>query len=170
MSAARACLSGGWRERMSRQSKSGDDTARTVPRGVSGMMRSVMTRFALLAVALLSLGWLGVLYRDHRIVDDVSPGLIGDSSLVGREFESEARRLERAELLNPDPTWRLNLGLALLERSPRRAVCALERVVESEPDNVAAWKVLHVAARRVDPPLAARASAEVKRLDPLTEF
>jgi predicted Zn-dependent protease len=133
------------------------------------MMREMVARFALLAVAVLVLAWLGVLYRDQRIIDDVSPGLIGDASLSEREFEREADRLERAELLNPDPTWRLNLGLALLERDPRRAVRELERVVDSEPDNVTAWKILRVAARRVDRRLEARAQAEVERLDPLTE-
>ena len=129
----------------------------------------MVARLALLAVAVLTLGWLGVLYRDHRIIDDVSPGLIGDSSLSNSEFEREARRLERADLLNPDPTWRLNLALALLERNPRRAVRELEGVVDDEPDNVTAWKILRVAARRVDPRLAAQAQAEVERLDPLTE-
>jgi hypothetical protein len=38
------------------------------------MMREMLARFALLGVAVLMLGWLGVLYRDHRIIDDVSPG------------------------------------------------------------------------------------------------
>jgi len=69
-------------------------------------------------------------------------------TLSDREFEREARRLERPELLNPDPTWRLNLGLALLERNPRRAVRELERVVDGEPDNVTAWKILRVAPTR----------------------
>ena len=67
-------------------------------------MSAMVARIALLAVALLMLAWLGVLYRDHRIIDDVPPGLIGDSSLSDSEFEREARRLERADLLNPDPT------------------------------------------------------------------
>jgi predicted Zn-dependent protease len=133
------------------------------------MMREMLLRVALLALAVLALGWLAVLYRDNRIVDDVSPGLIGNARLSAQEFEREARRLDRAALLNPDPTWRLNLGLALIERDPRRAVRELGRVVESEPDNVTAWKILRVAARRVDRHLAARAQAEVKRLDPLTE-
>jgi predicted Zn-dependent protease len=134
------------------------------------MMREMLARFALLAVAVLVLGWLAVLYRDNRVIDAVSPGLIGDASMPAPEFEREARRLEGAALLNPDPTWRLNLGLALLERDPGRAVRELEPVVAGEPDNVTAWKVLAVAARRVDPRLAARARAQVKRLDPLTEF
>lgn len=134
------------------------------------MMREMLARFALLAVAVLVLGWLGVLYRDHRIVDDVSPGLIGDASLSAREFDAEERRLERAAFLNPDPTWRLNLALALLQRDPRRAATELERVVAGEPDNVTAWKVLYVAAGRFDRRLAARAKAEVERLDPLTEL
>jgi len=133
------------------------------------MMREMLARFALLGVAVLVLGWLGVLYRDYRIIDDVSPGLIGDSRMSDGEFEREARRLERADLLNPDPTWRLNLGLALVDRNPRRAVRELEGVVASEPDNLIAWKILRVGARPVDRRLAARAQAEVERLDPLTE-
>jgi len=50
-------------------------------------MRAIVVRIALVAVAVLMLGWLGVLYRDHRVIDDVSPGLIGDSSLSDREVE-----------------------------------------------------------------------------------
>jgi predicted Zn-dependent protease len=133
-------------------------------------MREMLVRIALLAIALLVLGWLTVLLRDHRIVDEVSPGLIGDTSLSAQQFERDARRLERAALLNPDPTWRLNLGLALLERDPRRSVRELESVVASEPDNLLAWKILHVAARQFDRGLAARARTQVKRLDPLTRF
>jgi hypothetical protein len=134
------------------------------------MMREMLARVALLAVAVLVLGWVGVLYRDQRIVDEVSPGLIGDPSLSTQGFDRDARRLDRAALLNPDPTWRINLALALLERDPRRSVRELERVVAGEPDNVTAWKVLRVAARRVDRRLAARAQREVELLDPLTEL
>ena len=50
-------------------------------------MRAMVARIALFAVAVLMLAWVGVLYRDHRIIDDVSPGLIGDSSLSKGEFE-----------------------------------------------------------------------------------
>jgi hypothetical protein len=94
-------------------------------------------------VAVLVIGWLGV--------------------------EREARRLERADLLNPDPTWRLNLGLAMVDRNPRRAVRELQGVVTSESDNLIAWKILRFGARPVDRRLAARARAEVERLDPMTE-
>jgi hypothetical protein len=125
---------------------------------------------ALLAVAVLALGWLGVLYRDFRIVDGGSPGLLGYASLSRADFERRAARLDDAALLNPDPTWRLNLGLALIERNPRRAARELRQVVAREPDNVTAWKVLYVAARRFDQPLAAHARAQAKRLDPLTKF
>jgi hypothetical protein len=117
-------------------------------------------------VAVLVIGWLGVLYRDHRILDDVSPGLIGDSRMSDREFEREARRLERADLLNPDPTWRLNLGLAMVDRNPRRAVREFQGVVTSEPDNLIAWKILRVGARPVDrrsrPGRRPRSSASIR--------
>jgi hypothetical protein len=133
-------------------------------------MHQMLTRLTLLAVALLALGWVGVLWRDHRIVDGLSPALIGNNQLPAKRFEHDARRLQDAELLNPDPTWRLNRGLALLDRNPRRAARDLERVVASEPENVTAWKVLYVAARQFDRPLAARARARVKQLDPLTRL
>jgi hypothetical protein len=124
------------------------------------------TRLALLTVAVLMLAWLGVLMRDHRIVDDVSPSLIGDPGLSNAEFERDVRRLEDARLLNPDPTWQLNLGLALVDRDPRRAARGLEDLVEREPDNVAALRVLEEAARRFDRRRAARVRARIERVDP----
>lgn len=130
----------------------------------------MLARLTLVAVAVVAIAWLGVLWRDHRIVDDLSPALIGDPRMPAGQFERDARRLEDAGLLNPDPTWRFNRGLALLERSPRRAARELERLVASEPENVAAWKVLYVAARQFDQRLAARARARIKQLDPLTEL
>lgn len=134
------------------------------------MMRAMLTRVALLAVAVLVLGWLAVLYRDDRIVADVSSGLISDTSLSAREFDRDARRLEQAAFLNPDPTWRLNLGFALTRHDRRKALRELERVVASEPDNLAAWRVVRFAAGQVDRRLAARAQAQIKRLDPLSRL
>lgn len=130
----------------------------------------MLTRFALLAVAILALAWLGVLWRDHRIVDGESPALLGDARLTAAEFERGEERLRDAALLNPDPTWRLNLGLALIGRDQRRAVAELRPVVEAEPENVTAWKLLFVAARGADERLAERARERIERLDPLTEL
>jgi hypothetical protein len=130
----------------------------------------MVSRLTLLAIAILALAWLGVLWRDHRIVDELSPDLIGNRGLSAREFESNAHRLGDAGLLNPDPTWRLNRGLALIKRDPRRAARDLKRVVASEPDNVTAWKILYVAARRFDRRLTARARTRIRQLDPLTEL
>jgi hypothetical protein len=130
----------------------------------------VAARVTLLAVAILALAWLGVLWRDHRIVEAEAGELIFNEDLSAREFERGARRLDDARLLNPDPTWRLNRGLALIRRDRRRAIRELERVVASEPDNVTAWKLIYGAARGFDRPVAARARAEIERLDPLTEF
>jgi hypothetical protein len=125
------------------------------------------TRLVLLTVSVLMLAWLAVLMRDHRIVDGVSPRLIGDPTVSKAEFERDVRRLEDARLLNPDPTWQLNRGLALVARSPRRAARDLETLLEREPDNVAALRVLHEAARRFDRRRAARIRAQIDRVDPL---
>jgi hypothetical protein len=130
----------------------------------------MVARLTLLAVAILALGWLAVLWRDHRIVDAEAGELIFNEDLSAREFARGARRIEDARLLNPDPTWRLQRGLALIRRDRPRAIRELERVVASEPDNVTAWKLLYGAARGFNPAVAARARAEIERLDPLTEF
>jgi hypothetical protein len=127
-------------------------------------------RLALLVVSVLVLAWLGVLLRDHRIVDAVSPALIGDPSLSPAEFERDARRLEDARFLNPDPTWQLNRGLALADRVPRRAARDLEAVVEREPDNLAAWRVLYTVTRQFDPDRAREARAQIERIDPRGEL
>lgn len=139
-----------------------------VPPGAS--FSAMAVRLALLAVSVLALAWLGVLMRDHRIVDSVSPRLIGDSRLPAVEFERDARRLADARLLNPDPTWQLNRGLALLGRDPRRAARDLEEVVGKEPDNLTAWKLLYLATQRFDRRRSAQARAQIERLDPLGVF
>jgi hypothetical protein len=128
------------------------------------------TRLALLTVSVLMLAWLAVLMRDHGIVDGVSPRLIGDPTVSKTEFERDVRRLEDARFLNPDPTWQLNRGLALVERDPRRAARGLEKLLEGEPDNVAALRVLHEAARRFDRRRAARITAQIERVDPLGDL
>jgi hypothetical protein len=133
-------------------------------------MKVPVTRQALVAAAVVALAWLGVLLRDHRIVDGVSPRLIGDSTLSRAEFERDADRLGDARLLNPDPTWRLNRGLALIDRGPRRAARDLERVVADEPDNLAAWQVLYVATERFDRRRSAQALERIERLDPLGDL
>jgi len=125
-------------------------------------------RLTLLAVAILALAWLAILWRDQRIVDDVSPE-IGSPSLSATQFESDARRLEDAGLLNPDPSWRIIRGLALIRHDRPRAIRDLSHVVASEPDNLTAWRLLYVAAHESDQPLAARARAQIKRLDPLAQ-
>jgi hypothetical protein len=130
----------------------------------------MVARLTLLAVAILTLAWLGVLWRDHRIVEREAGELIFNEDLSASEFQRGARRIEDARLLNPDPTWRLQRGLALIRRDRPRAIRELERVVASEPDNVTAWKFIYGAARGFDRPVAARARVEIERLDPLTEF
>jgi len=127
----------------------------------------VLLRLTLVVVSVLAIAWLGVLLRDFRIVDSVSPGLIEGTRLSDAEFRRDAGRLEDAGLLNPDSTWRYTRGVAWIARDPRRASGYLEELVRDEPENVAAWRLLFVASEEVDPPLANVAKARVRRLDPL---
>jgi hypothetical protein len=130
----------------------------------------MLRRVTLVAMSLLVLAWLAVLMHDHRIVDDVSPRLIGESArLPAAEFRRDAERLEDARFLNPDPTWRLNLALALLGRDARRAAAEAGELVSREPDNLTAWKILEASASRFDRRQAARARARIRQLDPRGE-
>jgi alkylation response protein AidB-like acyl-CoA dehydrogenase len=86
-------------------------------------------------------GWAGLSWPEEYGGRDLSPlqQLIFNEDLSATEFAHGARRLADARLLNPDPTWRLQRGLALIRRDRPRAIRELERVVATEPDNVTAW-------------------------------
>jgi hypothetical protein len=121
----------------------------------------MLQRALLVAVSLVVLGWLAVLMRDHLIVEEISPRLVAASET---EFERDAERLEDAALVNPDPSWRLNLALALVARDPRRAAAEAEQVLSGEPDNITAWRILEEATKRFDPPRSGRARARIREL------
>ena len=129
-------------------------------------MPSVAARLLIGLLAVLVLVWVGVLLRDHRMSEAASP-LLFETKLSEAEFDRNLGKLEDAELLNPDSSLQLARATYLLVRERRdEAADAAEELVETEPDNLAAWGVLLDATRASDPERAARAEAAIRRLNP----
>lgn len=124
-------------------------------------------RAALAVLAVLVLGWTGILLRDFEVGHSLVT--FHKLHLSKAERAQDVDRLRDAQLLDPDSNWRLaRAGYYLISGGSKRAAARIaEDVVRDEPENVAAWRVLQAATRDSDRARAARASAEIKRLDPL---
>jgi hypothetical protein len=128
----------------------------------------VPTRVVLALVAVLVIGWLGVLYRDQRVGTAASDKIFYENPLPPPEYERQMDRLRDARLLDPDRTWQLvRVRFLLLYGQPRRAIEAAGRFLESEPDNLEAWVLLLNAARGIDAGRVREATAAIRRLNPL---
>jgi hypothetical protein len=124
-----------------------------------------VTRAAATAVAVLVLGWLGVMYRDARLQ---ARGVQLAGHIKGpADLDRADAAFRGAGLLNPDSTP--DLARALLFYGAGRAregIAGTERVLRREPDNLAAWGALLTMSRDRDPRAAASAVAARRRLDP----
>lgn len=119
-------------------------------------------RVVVAVIALAALVWLGVMERDTRLLARAS------DATSARDYAAADRDLRRADALSADPT--ADLRRAFLYQATRRgdeARALLDDVVRREPDNLTAWGLLLTFAREADPAAAARARAQVRRLDPL---
>jgi predicted Zn-dependent protease len=125
----------------------------------------VAARICVALVALLLVGWLGVMERDARLI---AQGIdaAGEGGSRGDLPRAETA-FRRAGLLNPDTRPDV-LEAAIQSRRGAydKAVATLEDVLRREPDNLSAWVVL-LAVARDDPVIARRAQAARARLDPL---
>jgi hypothetical protein len=131
------------------------------------MMGSVLLRGAVVVVALLVLGWLGVLYRDRRVGQDAADAIFYHPKLPRAEFERQLDRLGEARLMDPDRYWDLTRARYLLLRDrPRRALRAADEIVGDEPDNLEAWLVVYQAAELVDPNRSGDAVDRIRQLNP----
>jgi predicted Zn-dependent protease len=111
-----------------------------------------VTRAAVIAVAVVVLGWLGVMERAERLQRD------GAS-------EGDYRA---ARLLNPGTLP--DVRRAFLYQGtgrPGQAAELLRDVLRREPDNLDVWGLLYTFTRERDPASAQQALAARARLDPL---
>ncbi len=127
----------------------------------------MLGRVALAALCLIVAAWLALGLHDVRLEQDGtelsrSPAAVTDAA-VARDADD---KLADAELLNPDTAPLLNRsGLALRRGDTERGIELLQDVVEREPENLPAWRLLAVAASAArGRQLEREASARVRRL------
>lgn len=119
----------------------------------------MIARLAVASLAVVVLAWLGILYRDQRLV----AGALKAPSPTQAESE-----LQRGRLLNPDTGPDISRSV-LLAGTGRRAlaVATLQDVLRREPENLYAWSALLSLSRGRDPANTRRARAALLRLDAL---
>jgi hypothetical protein len=129
--------------------------------------RAGRARWAVVAVAVPVVAWLGVMERDARL-QARGVEAAGRLDVPGNAARAEAA-FRDARLLSPDAPPAVGRALVLQARGrPADAVALLEDVVRRQPDNLVAWGVLHQVARGRDAGAAERALAARRRLDPLS--
>jgi hypothetical protein len=134
---------------------------------------TVLTRCALVAIALLAGAWLVLGVRALDLQSDARAVLARAQSgtVRGDEVRDAERRLRSARRLNADKTPLLDEAL-LLSATGRRpeGIALAERLVEEEPDNVDAWILVYLWARGLgDSQRAAEALRRVRVLNPLAD-
>jgi tetratricopeptide (TPR) repeat protein len=136
-------------------------------------MAAVLTRCALVAVALLAGAWLVLGVRALELQSDGREVLArAQSGTVAADEVRHAQSLfQRARRLNADKTPLLDEAF-LLSATGRRpeGISVAERLVEEEPDNVDGWIVVYLGSRQLgDSQRAAQALDRVRALNPLAD-
>jgi hypothetical protein len=128
----------------------------------------MVTRVAVALVALLAIGWLGVLLRDERVGTSAADRIFYAPELPPAELGRQLDRMEDARLLDPDPKVDLNrAGLLLLRGRHQEAAAIAGAQARREPANLEAWRIVYQATRESDPARARQALAAIRRLNPL---
>jgi predicted Zn-dependent protease len=128
--------------------------------------KTVALRSALALVALVVLAWVGVLLRDFQVGHTAAARLRHQE--LAATHKRDLQRLQRAQFLNPESTWKESRAAYYLfigrGRTARRLA---DELVRDEPDNLYAWEILG-ASTRTNPRRHAQATAAIRRLDPLS--
>jgi hypothetical protein len=128
----------------------------------------VLARAAVAVVAVVAIGWLGVLLRDELLARSANDRVFYTPTLSGPALARELDRLKSARLLNPDPKPELQRAALLLQRGHHEQAARIaEEQVRREPAGLDAWTIIAKANRQRDPARAAEALAEIKRRNPL---
>jgi hypothetical protein len=126
-----------------------------------------VARLALLVLAALAIGWLGVSYGNARLLAHGGKVLASQHPSPA-EVESALSDARHADKLT-DKTEALSFAAALEIRAGRldAARRIYEQIVRREPEGAEAWLVLSQLSAKSDPARAAYALAQANRLDPL---
>lgn len=125
-------------------------------------------RVVLAVLAVVLIGWFGLLARNHAIGTAASQRIADDPGMGAADWERAIDDFRRAELLDPSTQWSLVRAQYLLLRDEHRALRVAESILRREPDNLAAWFTVLRASEGSDERRHARAAREIERLNPLT--
>jgi hypothetical protein len=129
----------------------------------------VVARAGLVLAAAGVIAWLAIGLREARLEASGSAVATGPASgLTPARVARADRDLRDADRLTPhqDPAA-FRARLLFRTGHPAQAVRIFQSLVRAQPENANYWLALAIAARRVDPPLAARARAKVRELSPV---
>lgn len=122
-----------------------------------------MTRGIVVVVAVVLLAWLAVTERNLRLQTS------GMAATAKQDLAHAEDDFARASWLNPDTTPDLQRAFVIdARREHDRAIAVTRDVLRREPENRDAWGLLHGFVPDKRSPLAQRARAEVRRLNPLS--
>jgi hypothetical protein len=120
------------------------------------------TRGIVAVLAIVVLAWLAVTEWDLHLQQG------GVEATARQDFAQADEDFRRASRLNPDTTPDLQRAYVLDARGRRgKAIAVAEDVLRREPANRAAWGLLLGFVRDQRSPVARRARAAVRRLNPL---
>jgi predicted Zn-dependent protease len=121
-----------------------------------------VTRGIVAVLALVVLAWLGMTERNLRLQAS------GVAATAKQDFARAQDRFARSSELNPDTTPDLQRAYVLNARGDKdQAIAAAREILRREPENRDAWGLLLGFVADEGSPLAQRARAEVRRLNPL---
>jgi predicted Zn-dependent protease len=126
----------------------------------------MLQRVAVVILALLAVGWLGVRYADSRVTKDVQ-ATSGLRNPTPAQLESALEKARSGQTLDPSRgTEALSYQAVLLIRLKKfpEAVKVLDEIVRREPLFSDAWFLIWKFSP--DPARAAEAEAEYRRLHP----
>lgn len=125
-------------------------------------------RILVLVVAVLAVVWLAAAYDDASTVRDAQV-VAANPKASTAALEGVLHELRGSFPLDPSRgTERLQYEASLYIRLRRfpEALKTLQEVVKREPDTPESWFLIAELSQQSDPALAARARAQVRRLDP----
>jgi hypothetical protein len=131
-----------------------------------GARAELLPRILIALVAALALVWFVVLVRDQHLGSAASHRILNQPRMSQAAWDDTRRQLREAELLDPSTDWRMLGANYLLQRDRRAALADAEYVIRREPDNLEAWFAVLKATEGHQPRLAAKARAEIRRLNP----
>jgi hypothetical protein len=127
----------------------------------------MVARAAVLVVALAALAFAAVEEQAASRADTLSKLALNPRGNPRAELARARRLRDRARQVSPDTAPALDYAVLLGRAGNLRAAGAqAEQVTRAEPENIRAWAVLSLAAKRYDSDLAATARARALALAP----